>query len=476
MSLRDDIAEKKKELEESVTYLAEEIVIIDAAKEMYDAAINILDEKLTTELDLVNESISDVQRAYENRIVSGCRTDVFWRLTGIHTGGPSGTTKFHTLTATQISYNGYEVGTGVTSPTGIGTILAVVDNVGGIGSESAKSSRIGLERDNLHGIKFTDQPITHDVGDTTVGSFIGTVGIGSTTLTVMTPYSDNLWTDFKVGQLVISGKPEVFGSLEETNTIAGFSSAISDLSGISSTGIGVTSVPIIQLKTPTVGFATDPEEDGNFVTFKVLSDPAGIVTYNDYAIPFTSNPFSPETIGIMNGANLGVGRSVFYVNSGISSSPRSWKPEFAISGYEDEGIEDVVAPEVGAGYIFYKKGFDQQPIDPVTGDPAVVGSVSVVSGSLALATLYQSLPSCGSTVADELTANIARRDLLESNLASDIGTFQLRLDAANALRAERDESYNARIHSLRAGIGAQVDEEARFDNLLRYLDQEELDT
>ena len=476
MSLRDDIAEKKKELKESVAYLAEEIVTIDAAKEMYDAAINIVDEKLINEIELVNESISDVQRAYENRIVSGCRTDVFWRLVGVHTGGPNGSTTFRTLRATQISYNGYDVGTGVTSPTGIGTVLAVVDNVGGIGSESAKTSRIGLEKDNLHGIKFTDQPITHDVGDTTVGSFIGTVGTGSTNLTVMSPYSDNLWVDFKVGQLVISGKSEVFGSLETTNTIAGFSSAISDLSGISSTGIGVTVVPIIQLKTPTVGFATDPEEDGNFVTFKVLSDPVGIATYNDYAIPFTSNPFSPETIGIMNGANLGIGRSVFYDNSGISSNPRSWKPEYAISGYEDEGIEDVVPPPVGAGHIFYKIGFDEQPISPSTGDPAVVGSQVVVSGSLALYTLYQSLPSCASTVANELTTNIARRDLLESNLASGIGTFQLRLDAANALRTERDESYNARIHSLRAGIGAQVDEEARLDTLLGYLDQEELET
>ena len=105
MALREDISDKKKELEETIGYLGDEIVVIDAAKELYDAAINIVDERLTTELDVVNESISDVQRAYENRIVSGCRTDVFWRIVGIFTDA-SDTTNY-SLRATQISKNGY---------------------------------------------------------------------------------------------------------------------------------------------------------------------------------------------------------------------------------------------------------------------------------------------------------------------------------------------------------------------------------
>ena len=121
MSLREDISDKKKELEETIGYLGDEIVVIDAAKELYDAAINIVDERLTTELDVVNESISDVQRAYENRIVSGCRTDVFWRIVGIHTD-VSGTN--YTLRATQISKNGYFVSAGATQPTAGGYPVA----------------------------------------------------------------------------------------------------------------------------------------------------------------------------------------------------------------------------------------------------------------------------------------------------------------------------------------------------------------
>lgn len=469
MPLRDDIAEKKKEVEETIKYLGDEIVVVDAAKELYDAQINILDQKLISELDTVNVAITDVQRAYENRIVSGCRTDMFWRVVGIATNASP---KEYTLEVTQISLNGYNVSLGATQPLGIGTVLAVLDNVGGISSYPAKTAAIGIEQANLHGVKFTDQPITKDIGDTTVGSFIGTVGAGSTVLTVMTPYSDNLWEDFEVGQLVISNKSSVFGTLESTSAVAGFSSAITDLSGISSTGIGITVAPIILLETPTSGFATAPEADGKFVTFTVIGNPVGISTYNDYAIPFISNPFSPETIGIMNGANLGVGRSVFYDNSGISSNPKSWKPEFAIQGYADQGIEDVVAPPVGADHIFYKTGFEDQPI--YLGSPAQVGDTVTVTN---IATgLYQTLASCASTVSNELTNNISRRDSLESDIASGIGTFQLRLDAVNALRYERDESYNARIHSLRAAIGVQVEENARYDTLLRYLDQEEIET
>ena len=42
------------------------------------------------------------------------------------------------------------------------------------------------------------------------------------------------------------------------------------------TGIGITVAPIILLKDSTVGFATAPESDGEFVTFNVLDDPTGI--------------------------------------------------------------------------------------------------------------------------------------------------------------------------------------------------------
>lgn len=478
MGLLDDIKEKKKQIENTLKYMEEEIVSIDASKELYDSAIRFVDEKLVSQIDAVNQSISNVQTAYEDRIVSGCRTDVFWRVVGITTTITPGVDQY-TLIATQISLNGY-AGIGTTQPTGIGTVLSVLDSSGGITTYRAADATVGLTTDNLHGLKYIAQPITKDIGDTTVGSFIGTVGTGSTVLTVMTPYSTNILTDFKIGMTVQCSKVGVFGlTVESTNTIVGFSSAVSDLSGITTNptsfapgaGIGLTVVPIILLETPSSGIASAPESDGKFVTFTVLKDPIGFTTYNEYAIEFGTHPFSPETIGIMNGDNLGIGISLFYDNSGISSNPQSWKPEYAISGYTDMGIPDVVAPPVGADHIFYKTAFDNRPV--YLGNPALIGdTVSVTNISSGL---YQSLSSCASTITDALNSAITIRDNLESELASGIGSFNKRISATNALRKERDDEYNARIYGLRTAIGAQVEELARYNTLVDYIEQEGLE-
>ena len=52
--------------------------------------------------------------------------------------------------------------------------------------------------------------------------------------------------------------------------------------------------------------------------------------------------------------NLGIGISVYYTNSGLSSSTDSWKPENAIEGYEPE-IPDVKPPELVQVKLFMLK-------------------------------------------------------------------------------------------------------------------------
>ena len=64
------------------------------------------------------------------------------------------------------------------------------------------------------------------------------VGFGSTALTMLSRYSDNLFEEFEIGQRIICDKPGVFN--QEVNTIVGFSSAIIDMSVVSA-GLGVTS-------------------------------------------------------------------------------------------------------------------------------------------------------------------------------------------------------------------------------------------
>ena len=80
MSLTDDIREKVKRKEVSLDSIADEIIITDAKKEEYDGAISTLDKRLVIQINEVDQTLADVQTAYQDRINVGCRTDMFWSL------------------------------------------------------------------------------------------------------------------------------------------------------------------------------------------------------------------------------------------------------------------------------------------------------------------------------------------------------------------------------------------------------------
>jgi hypothetical protein len=489
MGLRRKIADRKKQADESIEYLVEEILTSDAEKEEYDSEIKKIDKKLVKQINIVNQSIADVGIAYQNRIDAGCRSDLFWRVIGTIPGSGQQSPPQYILQCTKISKTGYPVEEPTAlNPTGFATYLARYtggDSLTGIVSVSYDTVELpdkskviqdgaGFSVDNFHGLKYVNQPITKDIGDTTVASFSGIVGFGSTALTMLSRYSDNLFEEFEIGQRIICDKPGVFS--QEVNTIVGFSSAIIDMSVVSA-GLGVTSALVIALETPTIGFASAPQSDGSLVDFTVIDNPVGIKTYNDYAIPFAKNPFSPEEHGIVTGDTLGIGISVYYTNSGLSSSTDSWKPENAIEGYEPE-IPDVKPPRVGAGQIVYVEGFEERPVDAL-GNPAEDGDIihsTLNATTIAINPLYEPTPSCSSEIDNALTDAIADRDAKEAALASDLGRFNKRVLAVNALRNERDFNYNARIFTCRSAIGGEIDEKNRLDALLEYLTQEDIET
>ena len=455
MSISDDITKAQQDLSDGIDFMRDEIISLDAKKEVYDSAIEVLEEPLLPELNEVNQTLADVQAAYEARHTANCRTDLFWRLTGINTeeASPAGgiATAIYQLQVTKLSLTGYGVTSGVQ-----GSNLTVVDVSGGITTYSS-SSHYGYIKDNLHGLKYYDEPLTRDIGDTTVGNFIGTVGTGSTVLAIMAPYSDNLVDDFTVNQLVSSDKSGIFAT---NNTIVGFSSVVTTLPDTIS-GIGTTtvSVPTILLETAASGTAASPESDGSFVVFNVLDDPAGITTWTDYAITLGSNPFSPQTLGIIKENTLGVGVSIYYDNSGLSSSKQSWRPEFAISGYAPD-IPDCVEPAVGAGPIYYKEGFTNKPNQ---GEGTTKQTKILNSG------LFTALGSC-STEEAALTAAINARNAAESGFPS--AAFTAKLSASRALRTERREKYQLPIHGQRQAIGEFASEKGRYDDLQNYVDTE----
>jgi len=459
MAISGDIAKKLKESRDGAQFFADQIVIIDAEKEIYDNAISIVDQSLSDQIGEVNQTLIDVQTAYRNRInVGGCRTDLIWRVVGVDT---TVVPSEYTIEVTKISLGGY----GNPGAVGIGTTLAFsVVGTSGTYTTYPLDSKLGFEDDNLHGIKYYDEPITRDIGDTTVASFIGTVGVGKTIVTMMIPASNDIQSDFAAGQLIICEKDGVFASTN--NTIVGIGTTITNISSVV-TGIGTTEtlVATIILGTSTIGFASAPESDGKFVTFTVLDNPVGIDTYNQYAIDFTSNPFSPQTIGIMGENQIGIGRSVYYDNSGISSNTQSWKPENAVTGISD--VDDVVEPSVGAGKIWYTVGFSSTP--SYLGSPQPEGTSLTVTS---FASLYTNLSACP-TQETNLTNAINTRNTKESEFSSGISTFNQTLELSTALRDERN-TYEERIWGLRQGIGQQVTDINRYNSLKTNVDNSPL--
>ena len=99
----------------SMTDLANEIVVVDANKEMYDSALALLDNHLTPQIEDLNDAINNVGEQYKNRVNVGCRTDLFWRWTSAQF---TPTTAL-TLTCTKLSVGGYSTSgtTGILSLT-----------------------------------------------------------------------------------------------------------------------------------------------------------------------------------------------------------------------------------------------------------------------------------------------------------------------------------------------------------------------
>jgi hypothetical protein len=455
--IKKDIAEKKQQKLENIEFFKEQILITDALKEDYDSAVASIDTDLLSDVTIVNNTLYDVQEAYQDRIDAGCRSDLFWNITGFDTS-----TGDYSLIVTKLSIVGY------------GTTVSVVSASGTFSSYPDGTIEIpGVEGDNLHAIKYYNEPYTKDIGDTTLGSFIGVVGTASTVLSIISESSEELANSFDVGNLVICSKTGVFPS--GSNKIAGFGSTV--FTGITTTlmeevvGIATTSINVstILLETSAVGFATLPESDGSFVEFTVVTDPDTFEetqTRFRYQVKFTKNPFSPQTIGIMTSGDIGIGTYVEYDNSRRPPNAQSWKPEF--EGVE-KGGEKIKEPKVGAGRIYNIVGFTSEPT--LFGIPQPEGATATTNTLTSLYTLITPPGGC-TAIENSLTAAISARNTAESALSSGSNCIQSKVDAANALRTERNE-YAIRIWGLRQSIGGESDRVDDYEALETYINDTE---
>ena len=466
---------------QNINTLLSEIVVIDDNKNLYDEGISKIENKILDGVIHVNEGLEAVTDAYQDRIDSGCFSDLFWRQVGFSSGtGPAGADQF-TLECTRLNSDEYEpVGTGSSQnvvkfvgSSGVTTFYPINSNYSKEIEEVGFSSFVnnqyfGFERENRYAMKFYSQPYDKDIGDTLVGEFIGTCGLGTTKLTVMQPVGSGM--TFGVGQIVRSiGKLAIFPN---TAKIVGVGTTQADLRTVPNVGFGSTNslATVSFLTMDTIcGAAASAIES---VQFRVLTDPDEFsgTDRRRYDIPFNQDPFTLETISAAHSENdrdkIGLGISMFISKDGAPSATSTWDQHKKNVPEEVGGIkieEYAPEPSVGGGKQVYRVGFTERPINAL-GDPATAGEVRITTSLNPIGVgLYEPTPSCSSAIADALTAAIADKNTRISNFDDADGFYNTLSEGVKSLRDQRND-LQLGLHGVRKMMGTLNNE---LDALLK---------
>ena len=492
MSLSSNLNKKAgKDLQnalEQIDFLQNQIVIVDNEKLPYDQAIAKLDQDLINQCDEVNEAFNDVETAYNNRIVGVCRTDLFWRVINISEGA----TQTYQMVCTKLNAGGYEELTK-------GGVVGLGSTVGYLHPDSSsvtyypcndyvqKATGIGFgytfgfDPRNYYGLKYYNEPYSDDIGDTFVGSFIGTITQGESTLTIMNPVGAGLSEVLKVGQIIV---PEVNTVFSGVTKITGITTGQTDLTRIvplnDPVGIATTLswVNILTVDNTALQTLKAPLDDGTYPDFEVLDDPDNFADQGreQYSLDKELDPFLPQTVGIMQTSTVGTGVSVALDISGYPSAAIAWDPnlEGFVVEYSSRGVAlagPVQAPKVGSGQCFWKVGFIDYPILS-GGARATEGATRSVDDSQ-INNVYGTLSQGSSCTALDtaVTDAVGIASALETSLrAVNLSTNATKVDGLNSLRAERNDDYSLPIWGMRVGIGAQNEIVTRLQILQGHLD------
>jgi len=489
MSNTSDMVDVFKNIDSETKNVVDEskakISVLDQAKTPYVKAATNVDRSLHDQLTIVNNTLYATRSAYDERVdVQGCRSDLFWRLTGVTStaSGPSGFTTTFTFTCTKLNsiYPKADAAgisstvAGEASTVGLttnavtyydGTTFNQIDlpeegdSLNGVGSFFDTY----YEPDNIHGLKLYNEPYARDLIDTFRASGIGTVdvGVAATTnrITILSPSNE---TPIKVGQLMTPSQTGFFAT--QYVTVTGVGTTAVDLSSYPFSGITTSTpvtVPYITVDSLPVAKIDAPLTDGSYVNMVFTQDPNTIG--DSYAVGIADNPYVDQSIEIMKYSQSGTGVKIEYDNSGISSGTRTWNK--FMDGFSDPNSDDIDAvisePPLGADKIYYRVGFPNKPIlYPGSGDASEGDTVTITDSTLLpFATLYQALPSCDDT---ELNSAISARDTAESNLASD-STLQQRVTLSNSIKEKINSEFNLRTWAYRIQIGQAQEKKAGID-------------
>lgn len=363
----------------------DQLALLDAKIDRIDGELIKIDKKILSLIKEINDQINSISDAYEFQIQSGCKSDLYWENVGQ-------TISSYTSNGSAITNDVYKV---------------------------VKKPGLKIKK-NYHGVKYYQKPLDRDYGYNINSTFNGTISAGSTTIAVISvggttniqigdQITDNLDnpTAFTLGNL-----PEVVGfgttsaigittsdyfnvSVGSTilaftgigtttniyvgdyvlnsvlfplpTQVVGFGTTTINISFISNTGIGTSSVivPSVIVSKPGVSSATDAVIGfGTYSTYPSIQISEGAIqSLNNsplFAIgkiediesnfDYTSNPSDPVKIGLMNKSEVGYGHKIEYVKNGEKPDTVLWNQ-----------ILNETEPAVGAGYTVYYSGVEKWP-------------------------------------------------------------------------------------------------------------------
>lgn len=403
------IAEQQEELDyktAEVQMIKDQLTLMDVRIDRYDTIIGNIDKQIIPLVNEINDSITAVKTAYDNRIAAGCRSDLYWE-----------------ETSTQ-SYGGK---------------VLIEETV----YTCKKNPNVRIDY-GYYGAKYYRRPQNQDYGSNIVREFLGTVGSGSTVLAVFgiigtqnillgddivdnidNPVvfsSNNLPTVVGFGTTSIAGVTTDFGGLVSlgstiianvgVGTTIGINTGDSIiLSGILTTGttvvgFGTTTITVnnvwdtttgtfittnataksLIISIPAVGTGTGTFKVGALVTYPTLIlDAVALSTatnanftnirttqIDSTTFDYSNNPIDPVTVGVLNSNTLGLGHKLVRVNDGSPIGPFQWQEvmtsEFAsktdaqLNESEKYLRTNYPEPACGAGYARYYSGNTEWPV------------------------------------------------------------------------------------------------------------------
>ena len=144
-------------------------------------------------------------------------------------------------------------------------------------------TKYGLIQENRYAIKIYDQPMSQDVGDSSIASFIGTCSASESHITLMQPVEDRLTEQIQNALFVICDKPGVLNNVggSEVASIVGLGTTVADLRRLGSGKEYRNNAVVYKLNIlgGTAGSAqtSEPNTDGEgFVDFTLLGTIDGV--------------------------------------------------------------------------------------------------------------------------------------------------------------------------------------------------------